>query len=223
MRSLLLASAAFILYSGAALAQTATTSPAPTGAANAPSMAAPGMSPGNAGSTTPPMMAPKPSDTAANQTPAPTGAPQAAQTTSPGMSPGNMAPAPQKTASDNMGSMGADNGAAEKTTHTYHTYHTASMAMPADASAGQYLHIAKMAIAHHDKMTADEALSRAETRLLDRAVPAGDIASDQSPAITSIEHARMAINSGDMGQAKSDTTMAIQQEHGGMGSGMGGM
>jgi len=221
MRSLLLASAAFIICSGAALAQTATTSPAPTGAPNAPAMAPPGMSPGNAGSTAQPMVAPKPSDTAASQTPAPTGAPQAAQATAPGTSPGNMAPAPQKTASN---SMGADSDAAAKPTHTYHTYHTASMALPADASAGQYLHIAKMAIAHHDKMTADEALSRAETVMLDRAVPAGDITPDQSPAITSIEHARMAVNSGDMSQAKSDTNMAMQQEHGGMGMGtMGGM
>jgi hypothetical protein len=113
------------------------------------------------------------------------------------------------------------NEPAMKTASTYHTHHFygAGMAMPADGSAGQYLHIAKVAIMHHDKMTADEALSRAETRLLDRSVPQGEVAADDSPAITSIEHARMAIGSGNMMEASSDTEMAMHQQHG-MMSGM---
>jgi hypothetical protein len=78
------------------------------------------------------------------------------------------------------------------------------MAMPADGSPGTYLHIAKMAILHHDKATADDALSHAETRLLSRAVPADEAsATDDSPAITSIEHARMALSSGNMTEASS--------------------
>jgi hypothetical protein len=214
MRSLLLASAAIFLTTGAAMAQS-TTAPAPTGAPNAPAMTTPGMSPGNAGATTTPMTPPSTSGAMSSSapSPAPTGAPASPTVTSQGMSPGNTGPnTTPKVASNASG----DDSAAVKTTHTYHTYN-ASMTMPADGSAGQYLHIAKTAIQHHNKMVADEALSRAETRLLDRAVPAGDIASDDSPGVAAIEHARAALNSGNMQEASSDTEMAIHQNHAMMG------
>jgi hypothetical protein len=97
-----------------------------------------------------------------------------------------------------------------------------TMAMPADGAPGMYLHIAKMAIMHHDKATADDALSHAETRLLSRAVPADQgSATDESPAVTSIEHARMALSSGNMMVASSDTSMAMSQIHHGAMGGMG--
>jgi hypothetical protein len=86
--------------------------------------------------------------------------------------------------------------------------------MPQDASAGTYLHIAKVAIRHDDKMTADDALSRAETRLLTRAVVQGSDATDNSPAVMSIENARKALANGNMMEASSDTGMAISQMNG---------
>jgi hypothetical protein len=92
------------------------------------------------------------------------------------------------------------------------------MMMPADASAGIYLHIAQTAMKHHDKTTADDALSHAETRLLTRAVPQGaTIPVDDSPAISAIESARKALASGNMMQASTDTSTAMSQMHGGMG------
>jgi hypothetical protein len=86
--------------------------------------------------------------------------------------------------------------------------------MPQEASAGAYLHIAKAAIRHDDKMTADDALSRAETRLLTRVVAQGAIPTDDSPAVMSIENARKALANGNMMEASSDTGMAISQMHG---------
>ena len=59
---------------------------------------------------------------------------------------------------------------------------------------------------------ADDALSHAETRLLDRVVPQGQIMADDSPSIQSIESARKALQSGDYSQASMDTkqaTMAV--------------
>jgi hypothetical protein len=93
-----------------------------------------------------------------------------------------------------------------------------SATLPADADAGSYLHMAKEAIAHHDKARADDALAHAETRLLSRAVPQSDTNPvDDNPAIKSIEQARAALNSGDMDTAKSDTDMAMHQMHHHMG------
>lgn len=176
MRSLWLASAAFIVSAGIACAQTP--SPAP-----APAETSPGMSPGN--------MAAPPS------TPTP---------------PSTMAPAPQSQApGTTSGSMGM--------THPMH--HNMS-GMPANGSAGTYLHIAKTAVRNHNKAMAEEALSRAETRLLTRAVPqSSTIPADDSPAVTAIEHARAAIRSGDMQQASADIDTAMHQMHQGSMSGMG--
>ncbi len=96
------------------------------------------------------------------------------------------------------------------------------MGMPADATAGAYLHMAKGAIKHHNKMMADDALSHAETRMLDRAVPQGMIAADTDPAVSSIESARKAVKAGDMKTADMDIDMAMRQT-GGMSSDSGMM
>ena len=82
------------------------------------------------------------------------------------------------------------------------------MTLPADASPAAYLHIAKHAIAHHNVALADDALSHAETRLLDRSVPQGGIAADSSPAIQSIESARQALHAGNYTKASADTGQA---------------
>jgi hypothetical protein len=86
--------------------------------------------------------------------------------------------------------------------------------MPADASAATYLQIAQSAIQHHNKARADEALSRAETRLLTRSVPQSSATSpDQSPAITAITQARQALKAGDFQQASAETNTALQHAH----------
>jgi hypothetical protein len=97
------------------------------------------------------------------------------------------------------------------------------MALPENAEPGTYLRIASKAIGQHNKMLADDALSHAETRMLDRAVPASSGATaDDSPGVTAIEHARQALASGDYNTAASDTRMAMHNRHGMMGgAGMG--
>jgi len=97
-------------------------------------------------------------------------------------------------------------------------------AMPEDADARTYLRIAESAIRQHDRMTADDALSHAETRMLTRAVPASASAQpDDSPAISSIEQARHALSSGDYQTAAQDTKMAMHAHHGMMGGAMSPM
>ena len=61
---------------------------------------------------------------------------------------------------------------------------------------------------------ADEALSDAETNLLDRAVPKGQTVADTSPSIQSIESARKALHSGDYSQASMDTKQATMTASG---------
>jgi hypothetical protein len=179
MRSLWLASAAFIVSTGIACAQPSSPGPVPTNAPNAPAETSPGMSPGN--------MAAPPSN------PSP---------------PGTMAPASSSTTSGSMGM-----------THPMH--HNMS-GMPANGSADTYMHIAQTAVRNHNKAMAEEALSRAETRLLTRTVPQSSaIPTDNSPAVTAIEHARAAVRSGNMQQASADIDTAMQQMHQGSMSGMG--
>jgi hypothetical protein len=226
MRSFWLGSAALLMSTGLALAQTATPAPAPTAGPSALVVTQPGASPGNtasadaggagavshpnsAGTAAPPTMAMSPnaqgamSGGAGASTPAPDGAPSEANMTSPGASPGKTAPAAGTQAS---------NAVASPDTGT-HVMHHEWGALPNDASAHSYLHMAKMAIHQHDTARADEALSRAETRLLTRAVPASDgSAVDQSPAITAITNARSALRSGDFAQASTDTDTALQAE-----------
>jgi hypothetical protein len=186
MRSILLASAALILSAGIACAQSATPSPAPTGATNGPIETSPGLSPGK---TTPP---------AAGEAPS---------TISPATSTDTTAPA-------NGASMGADKDSVTAKTHSVATmHHSYSQAtMPTDGTPASYLHIAKAAIHAHNKMRADDALSNAETILLTRAVPQGDVNPvDHSPAIDSIEGARKAVQADDMTTASSDIDMAMHQ------------
>jgi len=94
--------------------------------------------------------------------------------------------------------------------------------MPADADAHTYLKIAAMAIKHHDKATADEALNRAETRMLTRSVPASGAMTDDSPGVTAVENARQAVDAGNFHEAMVDTDMAMHHHMGGMGM-SGGM
>ncbi len=91
--------------------------------------------------------------------------------------------------------------------YSHHHWSSTSM-LPQNASATTYLHIAKSAISHHNVSLADDALSHAETRLLDRAVPQGQISPDDSPTIQSIESARQALHAGNYSQASADTKQA---------------
>jgi hypothetical protein len=102
-----------------------------------------------------------------------------------------------------------------------HTHHVWSGTMPADADAHTYLKIAAMAIKNHDKATADEALNRAETRMLTRSVVASGPMTDDSPGVTAVENARQAVDAGNFHEAMMDTDMAMH--HHMSGSGMGGM
>jgi len=92
--------------------------------------------------------------------------------------------------------------------------------MPANGDARTYLRIARMDIQHHDKSGADEALSRAETRVLTRSVPASGSMTDDSPMVTAIENARQAVGAGNFHEAALDTDMAMHHHmSGGMGMG----
>ncbi len=208
MRTLLLASAAILMTAGAAMAQSSTMSPAPTGAPNAPAATqTPGVSPGN--------MAPTPPKTA-------TSTMGTGSMSSGSMGTGSMSSGSTGSSTSGSGSMAA--GASDATPvsvapHHKMTAYRSTMspaAMPTDASADTYLHIASMAIKHHEKSTATEALGRAETVLLTRSVPQGMIQLDTSPAVMAIEHARSAVSAGDMSEAASDTRMAMTQSHSGM-------
>jgi hypothetical protein len=191
----MLASAAIIVSAGAAMAQTTTSAPAPTGAPNAPMMTAPNASPGN--------MAPANGGT--TTTPYYSGQNSIKTSTATGTTPGNMAPP------------AADAQPQPRPMKAMMTY-SHSAAMPQNADVRTYLHIAADAIRHHDKATADDALSHAETRLLTRAVPASSgPAADDSPAVTAIEHARQALAAGDYPTAGADTKMAMHAHHGMMG------
>jgi hypothetical protein len=234
MRSLLLASAAVLFTAGIACAQTASPTPAPEGAPNAPQAStAPGASYGK----TAPTPAAQPdamssssassSSSMAAPSPAPEGAPNAPQeSTAPGASYGKTASAPAPVTNTDSGTMGqntaasGDSAMGAGTKHMHHMWSGTSM--PADADARTYLHIASAAIRHHDKATADEALSRAETRMLTRSVPASGVMTDDSPSITAVENARQAVDAGNFQQAAADTDQAMHHHMmGGMGNGMG--
>jgi hypothetical protein len=215
MRSLWLASAAFIISTGIAVAQTVqtpTTAPASTGATTAPAVTPPGMSPDSM-APAPSGMAPSSSASAATPAsiatpaPAPTGATNAPAVTQNGSSPGNTAQTP----SSSMSSSTAMN-TPSKPVHHWASSHSAKL--PENASTETYLHIASMAIKHHNKAVADDALSHAETRLLTRSVPQGSIAADDSPSVQSIESARKALRSGDFATAASDTHQVQGTMHG---------
>jgi len=221
MRSLWLASAAFMISAGIACAQTQGAAPAPNGAASAPVETTPGNSPGK---TAPPAsdmqgqnsMAPMGSNMGA-PAPAPNGAANAPQETPAGASPGKTAPASAQSHVTSTGAAQTASTAAESSTTTpaHHWHHGA--ALPAEGSASEYLRIAKAAIRHHDTARAEDALSHAETRMLTRSVPqAAAIPVDDSPAVTDIEHARAALRAGDLQEAANDTDMALHEAHHGM-------
>lgn len=205
MRTLWLASTALLLTAGIACAQNAPpAAPAPTGGLASPQASpAPGASPGsmapaggNSGAPMSGMSGSGMSSNAppANGAPAPNGAVNA-----PAMTAANPGAAPGKTAQSEP-NMPAH--------HPWHHHWSGSASLPQDASASTYLHIANAAIGHHNKALADDALSHAETRLLDRSVPQGRVAADNSPAIQSIESARQALKAGNFSQASTDAHQA---------------
>jgi hypothetical protein len=209
MRSLWLASTALLITTGIACAQSAqTASPAPTGAISAAPTTPSGGSPGNMAPAAPSgAMAAPAMPAGASASPAPNGAASAPDVTAaaPDASPGKMAPtAPAMPAPSAASSAPMASGS--KPMHHHHWSATAPL--PQDASAKAYLHIAKAAIKHHDAALADDALSHAETRLLDRSVPQGQIAADDSAPIQSIESARQAVKAGDYSKASADIKQA---------------
>lgn len=258
MRSLWLASAAFCMTAGVAMAQTTGSSPAPTGAPNAAMASpAPGASPGNMAPSSGGSSSAMPAGPAASSGGMSSGSMSSSSPTPPaatgGMTAGSAStvataphyngqnsvspPAGQANAmGSSSGTMGADSTGMKPSssgqmaaTHVDSAMaHTAMsgggyMALPENAEPGTYLRIASKAIGQHNKMLADDALSHAETRMLDRAVPASSGATaDDSPGVTAIEHARQALASGDYNTAASDTRMAMHNRHGMMGgAGMG--
>ena len=208
MRTIWLASTALLMSAAFASAQsTPATSPAPTGAITSPAVTPQGTSPGNMGANAAPGASMSMSAPTTNgvSSPAPNGAASAPSVTAsnPAAAPGKMAPTPAASSSES----------AMNTTHPWHHHwmqggQWSSTSLPADASPSAYLHIAKHAIAHHNIALADDALSHAETRLLDRSVPQGDISADSSPAIQSITSARQALHDGNYSQASADTSQA---------------
>ena len=239
MRSLWLASAALIVSTGIACAQTSTAAPAATNSTNGPVQTNPGLSPGQ---TTPPpstsgqsmtspgaaSMAPAgPGNSTAANAPAPDGAANAPIESSPGSSPGKTGPntqdqaiaPPAQPATHQSASAATPEG--EGKHHMRHPHHMGGP-LPAEASAAAYLHVARDALRHNDKARADDALSHAETRILTRAVPqSASIPTDDSPAISSIEHARQALAAGNLSEASSDTEAAMHEIHHGPMANMG--
>jgi hypothetical protein len=195
MRTLWLASTALLLTAGMACAQNAPApSPAPTGGLASPlASPAPGASPGS--------MAPS------SNSGAPMSGMSSNGTSGSGMS-GN--PAPAMTAATPGAAPGktAQSSPNAPAHHPWHHHWSGAASMPQDASASTYLHIASTAIGHHNAVLADDALSHAETRLLDRSVPQGRVAADNSPAIQSIESARQALKAGNFSQASTDAHQA---------------
>jgi hypothetical protein len=103
---------------------------------------------------------------------------------------------------------------AETTTAAPMQHHYTMRPLPENATPADYLKIAKEAIHHHEKMRADDALSHAETRLLDRSVVQSNADPvDHTPAVHDIEQARQALSSGDMHTASMDTDMAMRHLH----------
>jgi hypothetical protein len=75
--------------------------------------------------------------------------------------------------------------------------------------------MAQGAVAKGNKSQAQEDLSRAETRMLSRSVPATD--ADQpinTPGIEAVRNARAAITAGNMSEASKDIDNAMNQLHG---------
>ncbi len=209
MRTLWLASTALLITTGIACAQsTQTASPAPTGAITAPQVTPSGtpgnMAPASSGSAMSPMSSTASSGMSSTPSPAPNGAASAPDVNS-GAAPGT-APGKMSTASNGMAS--TQTGQAAPGPMYSHHHWTSKTTLPADASASTYLNIAKSAIGRHNVTLADDALSQAETQLLDRSVPQGQVMADNDPSIQSIESARKALHAGDYSKASADTKQA---------------
>lgn len=92
------------------------------------------------------------------------------------------------------------------------------------ANAAMYLHMAQGAVSKGNKSAALEDLSRAETRMLSRSVPASEAGQPiNSPGVAAVRNARAAINAGNMSEASKDINTAMDQLHGNptYNSGMG--
>jgi len=208
MRSLLLASAAIMLSTGIACAQTTSSAPmaAPAGSSNEPT-AQSGTPAGKAssnGDAQGSMSNGSMSNSNAMSSTAPSYNGQNAVTNGQSKST-ETGPLGQHMASTNAGSMG------------YGSHHWAYGAMPENADARTYLRIARMDIQHHNRAGADDALSRAETRVLTRSVPADGSMTDDSPMVTAIENARQAVDAGNFHEAAMDTDMAMHHHMSGGG------
>ncbi len=92
--------------------------------------------------------------------------------------------------------------------------------MPGADEPNQLLMQAQSALARGRTGAAQEALERAETRLLDRSTPASDASTPISgPRIDAIRKALSSLGTGDRAGAKSAISMAMSQPAGGMGNG----
>ena len=112
------------------------------------------------------------------------------------------------------------------------THREVAPALPMPAVRGNgpeaYLAAADHAIAHHQSGEAQEALERAETRMLDRSVPAGQGNMPESdPRLTQIHDARMALANHDYSAAQHSIQQAMNMPgsmgQGNMGQGNMGM
>jgi len=220
MRSLLLASAAVLITAGIACAQTASPMPPATGSTGEPMATSP-----TAGKTAPAYVnGPASSASDTPMATSNTGSSTVPNSKTSTGSTGTMATKSDTTQapSSGMGSMGSgSSGMSSMNTGMTQTHHVWSGTMPQDADAHTYLKIASMAIKNHDKATADEALSRAETRMLTRSVPASGSMMDDSAGVKAVENARQAVDAGNYHEAMMDTDMAMHHHMMG-GSGMGG-
>lgn len=133
--------------------------------------------------------------------------------------------------SDQTGStMGGASGTAH---HMQATSSGMVPALPVDGSPQHYLRVAREALRAHRGREAEDALERAETRLLDRSTPASAANQpDTAPAITQINQAREALGRRDWQQARQSIESAMNTPGlaandsmggtGGNGSGMTG-
>jgi hypothetical protein len=101
----------------------------------------------------------------------------------------------------------------------------AALPMPAvrGDSPNAYLAAADRALARHQGGEAQEALERAETRMLDRSVPAGQgNMPERDPRLTQVHDARMALANHDWNSARQSIQQAMNTRSG-MGMNRGGM
>jgi hypothetical protein len=111
-------------------------------------------------------------------------------------------------------------------THTVYAPRLPAPDVGPDATSQELLRTAKRDLAAHHTGAAQEALEEAETRMLDRSVPAADGSMpDSSPTIQHITTALNELGAGRMGDANQAIDAALMggQRPGPMSPGMGGM